>query len=146
MGAGIALAVDAKGDAADAHVGLRREPRHLRQALDRDLLAQIPRREAELIVRRPVDDEDGAGLAVAVAVALEPSAHASRDARDGVRVVALLRADVQRDDPGVHSSRRTIQKSPWVSATAKPAFAYIESGPTYWVHTQRAGSTSPSQG
>src|SRR5438094_5440381 len=83
---------------------------------------------------------------MSVNVTLDAAADAPNGLGDGRRHPVLLRADVERNDAAVHSFFRTIQNSACVSAISKPAFSYIDSGPTYCDQTHREGSTSPARG
>src|SRR6266566_2980802 len=79
-------------------------------------------------------------------VTLDAAADAPKGLGDGRRRPVLFGTDVERNDAAVHSFLRTIQNSACVSAISKPAFWYIDSGPTYWDQTHREGSTSPARG
>src|SRR5437764_10728484 len=81
-----------------------------------------------------------------VNVTFDAAADARDSFGDGRRCPVLLGSDLERDDSAAHSFLRTIQKSGCVSAISKPAFWYIDSGPTYCDQTQREGSTSPARG
>src|SRR2546430_1993630 len=83
---------------------------------------------------------------MSVNVALDAAADAPNGLGDGRRRPVLLCAEVERNDAAVHSFLRTIQNSACVSAISKPAFWYIDSGPTYCDQTHRDGSTSPARG
>src|SRR2546427_6268922 len=80
-------------------------------------------------------------------VTLDAAANASDRFIDGRRGGVLHGADMERDDAAAaHNSLRTIANLSPVSAISKPAFSYIDSGPTYCAQTHRAGATSPSRG
>src|SRR5439155_12928013 len=81
-----------------------------------------------------------------VNVTFDAAADARDSFGDGRRCPVLLGSDLERDDAAIHSFLRTIQKSACVSAISKPAFWYIDSGPTYCDQTHREGSTSPALG
>src|SRR6266550_4929996 len=78
-------------------------------------------------------------------VTLDAAADAPKGLGDGRRRPVLFGTDVERNDAAVHSFLRTIQNSVCVSAISKPAFWYIDSGPTYCDQTHREGSTSRSE-
>src|SRR5256884_9802329 len=79
-------------------------------------------------------------------VSVETATDASDHLSDGRGHPVLLGAHVERDDAAGHSFFRTIQKVSRFSAISKPAFWYIDSGPTYCDQTHREGSTSPARG
>ena len=72
--------------------------------------------------RRSPDHEHGSRAPVCVDVTLDTATDARVDVVDGDRLRVLFAADLKRYDTTLHSFLRTIQKSPWVSATSKPAF------------------------
>src|SRR6267378_3897165 len=81
-----------------------------------------------------------------VHVALETAADASDHFGDARGRSVLLGSHLERNDATGHSFFRTIQKLSCFSTTSKPAFSYIDSGPTYCDQTHREGATSPARG
>src|SRR2546423_14955921 len=79
-------------------------------------------------------------------VSVETATDASDHLVDGRGDPVLLGPHVERDNATGHSFLRTIQKASRFSAISKPAFWYIDSGPTYCDQTHREGSTSPARG
>src|SRR5882672_709380 len=129
VGARLGLTVDSQGDAAGPDLSVRREKAHAGKALDRDLLAQVAGLKIQRSVCRAVDDHDGALDALRVRVALDAAADTAGHLAHGARAFAAALVKVQRDDPGVHTSRRTVIAEPLRAISLKPAWTYIDSGP-----------------
>src|SRR5439155_1778228 len=89
----IARPVHPQGDRADPELRPFGKRPEIGQALDRDLLAQVSRLHAHGVVRRAINDRDGALRTRGVRIALDPAAETDR--RLGYRLHRTAVTDVQ---------------------------------------------------